>query len=370
MELSAARAWLDHHADLFDALANVPSGRTPRRMAPAPLSRMEALIELLGSPQLQYPAIHITGTNGKTSTARMTTALLVAAGLSVGTDTSPYLQRLNERMSLERRAHLRRGPRPDPGPARRRRAPPRRPPELHGDHQRGRLRVVRRHRRRRGRDRGGARRDAGTPPTSSTARVAVVTNVEHRPRGVPRPDHAGHRRRRRPGSSKPGAILVLGETEPELVPIFTERGPERVVTRGVDFGVSANALALGGRLVDLFTPYASYPELFVPLHGAHQADNAAAALAAAECFLERPLGSMSWPSVRVGQLARVGSKSSATTRSSCIDGTQERRRRAARARRARRGVPAAERTLGRRRAAPEGRARDARRARCRASSTR
>ena len=77
----------------------VPSGRTPRRMAPAPLSRMEALVELLGSPQLQYPAIHITGTNGKTSTARMTTALLVSAGLSVGTDTSPYLQRFNERMS-------------------------------------------------------------------------------------------------------------------------------------------------------------------------------------------------------------------------------------------------------------------------------
>ena len=67
----------------------------PRR----PSARMEALIELLGSPQLQYPAIHITGTNGKTSTARMTTALLVSAGLSVGTDTSPYLQRLNERMS-------------------------------------------------------------------------------------------------------------------------------------------------------------------------------------------------------------------------------------------------------------------------------
>ena len=99
VEPRAARAWLDRHADLFDALAGVPSGRTPRRMAPAPLSRMEALIELLGSPQLQYPAIHITGTNGKTSTARMTTALLVSAGLSVGTDTSPYLQRLNERMS-------------------------------------------------------------------------------------------------------------------------------------------------------------------------------------------------------------------------------------------------------------------------------
>src|SRR5882724_9106992 len=68
-------------------------------MAPAPLSRMQKLVELLGSPQLQYPAVHITGTNGKTSVARMTTALLVAVGLSVGTDTSPYLERFNERIA-------------------------------------------------------------------------------------------------------------------------------------------------------------------------------------------------------------------------------------------------------------------------------
>jgi hypothetical protein len=81
-----------------ERLVGVPSGSN-RRMEPAPLSRMERLVELLGSPQLQYPAIHITGTNGKTSTARIATALLVGAGLSVGTDTSPYLERFNERIS-------------------------------------------------------------------------------------------------------------------------------------------------------------------------------------------------------------------------------------------------------------------------------
>src|SRR5262249_61834877 len=82
-----------------EARFGAPSG-PGRRLSPEPLSRMEHLVELLGSPQLQYPAIHITGTNGKTSVARMTTALLVAVGLSVGTDTSPYLERVNERVPL------------------------------------------------------------------------------------------------------------------------------------------------------------------------------------------------------------------------------------------------------------------------------
>ena len=91
------REWLDSHINL-ERRVGVPSGLR-RRLSPEPLSRMEHLVELLGSPQLQYPAIHITGTNGKTSVARMTTALLVAVGLSVGTDTSPYLERFNERIS-------------------------------------------------------------------------------------------------------------------------------------------------------------------------------------------------------------------------------------------------------------------------------
>ncbi len=288
MEAREARAWLDAHADLFDALANVPAGRTPRRMAPAPLARMEALIELLGSPQLQYPAIHITGTNGKTSTARMTTALLVSAGLSVGTDTSPYLQRLNERMSWNG--------------------------EPISDEELDRILVLLADIEPLLADRPsymeiinaaafewfadiavdvavievglGGKWDA---TNVVDGQVAVVTNVE-----LDHVEYLGPTRRgiaeEKAGIVKPGATLVLGETDPELVPIFTQRGPARVVTRGIDFGVSANALALGGRLVDLFTPYASYPDLFVPLHGAHQADNAAAALAAAECFLERPLG--------------------------------------------------------------------------------
>src|SRR5690349_10069224 len=65
------------------------------------LGRIEALLDLLGSPQRAYPAIHLTGTNGKTSTARMIDSLLRAHGLRVGRYTSPHLETVRERISIE-----------------------------------------------------------------------------------------------------------------------------------------------------------------------------------------------------------------------------------------------------------------------------
>src|SRR3954453_4722875 len=60
---------------------------------------MHRLVDVLGEPQRAYPVIHLTGTNGKGSTARLITALLAESGLSVGTYTSPHLERVNERLS-------------------------------------------------------------------------------------------------------------------------------------------------------------------------------------------------------------------------------------------------------------------------------
>src|ERR1700704_2530398 len=60
---------------------------------------MRQLVSALGDPQTAYPVIHITGTNGKGSTARMASALLAAQGLSGGTYTSPHLERINERLA-------------------------------------------------------------------------------------------------------------------------------------------------------------------------------------------------------------------------------------------------------------------------------
>jgi dihydrofolate synthase/folylpolyglutamate synthase len=115
----------------------------------------------------------------------------------------------------------------------------------------------------------------------------VVTNVE-----LDHVEYLGHTRadiaQEKAGIVKPGATLVLGETDPELTPIFTERAGS-VLLRDRDFGLEGNRLAVGGRVVDLFTPWSSVPDVFLPLHGAHQGDNAAAALAAAEAFLGRGL---------------------------------------------------------------------------------
>jgi dihydrofolate synthase/folylpolyglutamate synthase len=284
LDIGAARAWLDAHVNLEST--GLPPGADRRATAPT-LERIEALVGLLGSPQQSYPEIHLTGTNGKTSVARMTSALLEACGLSVGTYTSPHLEEMNERLVwngepvddptlaqlLSRiadvEAHL-----------------PDRPSyfeiltaaaltwfsDVAVD-----VAVV----------------EVGVGGTWDATnvvdgRVAVVTNVS-----VDHVEYLGPTREQiatdKAGIVKPGATLVLGETDPALVPLFLDRDAGAVVARDDDFGVTGNRPAHAGRVVDLFTPAGRYDEVYLPLHGAHQADNAAAALTAAECFLERPL---------------------------------------------------------------------------------
>ena len=91
MDYQQALRWLDDHVDL--------ERRDPSRRATPTLERMWELATLLGSPQAAYPVVHVTGTNGKTSTSRMISALLAARGLSVGLYTSPHLERVNERLA-------------------------------------------------------------------------------------------------------------------------------------------------------------------------------------------------------------------------------------------------------------------------------
>jgi dihydrofolate synthase/folylpolyglutamate synthase len=120
------------------------------------------------------------------------------------------------------------------------------------------------------------------------AAVAVVTNV-----ALDHTEYLGSTREliaaEKAGIVKCGATLVLGETDPELESFFLAREPARVLRRDRDFAVLAQSLALGGRVVDLSSPQGSYPDVYLPLHGRHQADNAAIALAAAEAFVGAPL---------------------------------------------------------------------------------
>lgn len=120
------------------------------------------------------------------------------------------------------------------------------------------------------------------------AAVAVVTNVglDHTEfLGPATSDIAAEKA----GIVKPRSTLVLGETDPDLLPIFTGAGAARLWRREVDFACAVNEVAVGGRVLDLRTPGASYDGVFLPLHGPHQGENAAIALAAAEAFFDRPL---------------------------------------------------------------------------------
>ncbi|MDP8987738.1 MAG: Mur ligase family protein [Actinomycetota bacterium] len=257
------------------------------RFEPPTLERMATLSGLMADPQHAQPAVHVTGTNGKGSTARMVTALLAVHGLTVGTYTSPHLSRVNERIA-------RNGEPIDDADLAGCVAAVARLEDLSGVHP-SHFEILTLAAYRWFADLAvdaavvevgmGGRWDA---TNVVDAVVSVVTNVGLDHTGVLGPTRADIAREKA-GIVKPSGTLVLGETDPELAPIFLDAGPQAALVRDRDFGCTANRLAVGGRLLDLHTPGAEYREVFLPLHGAHQGDNAAAAVAAAEAFFGRPL---------------------------------------------------------------------------------
>ena len=284
MDFDQAQAYLDDHINL-EKTAAISAGHVEGLS----LDRMRRVVEVLGDPQHDYPVIHLTGTNGKGSTVRMISALLAAHQLTVGSYTSPHLEHITERIA-------RNGEPIEPEDFARIMA------ELEAlEHQRffeerpsyfelltaagfawfsqvavdvaavevGLL----------------GRWDA---TNVADGQVAVVTNV-----GKDHTNGRGDWRRRvaeeKAGIIKPGSHLVLGEPDPGLRPVFEAEAPADVWLRDRDFGVIADRLALGGHVVDLRTPHGVLEEVFLPIHGAHQADNAAAAVAAVEAFFGRAL---------------------------------------------------------------------------------
>ena len=256
------------------------------------LDGMRILAEVLGNPEQAYPVIHLTGTNGKGSTARMISALLVAHSLSVGTYTSPHLEHLVERIAWNL----------DPIAA----------DELArkiGELATLEPLVLE--------ESGGVKPSRFELMTAAAfsyfadvavdvavvevgllgrydatnvaeAQVAVVTNV-----GRDHTDAEGDWRRRvaeeKAGIITPGSHLVLGETDPELLPVFEAEGAETVWVRERDFGCEQDKLALGGHLIAVITPNGRYDDVFLPVHGAYQTDNAACAIAAVEALFGRAL---------------------------------------------------------------------------------
>ena len=285
-------AWLDRHINL-EAIERGVAGRS----AEPTLTRIRALCAAMGQPQANYPAVHVTGTNGKGSVTRLTTSLLRAQGLVVGTIMSPHLETMNERIS--------------------RNLEPISDEDLLENL--AALQVL---------ERFVAERDpALLAPTwfelvtaaayryfsdiavdaavvevglgglwDATnvidADVAVVTNVDLDHVEILGPTRA-HIAREKAGIIKQGATAVIGETDPEIVEIIAgvanDVGASSMWRRGVDFACARSEIAYGGRVLDLRTPGAEYNGLFIPLFGAHQGLNASVALAAAEAFFGSPL---------------------------------------------------------------------------------
>ncbi len=282
MDLGDALAWLDRHQNLERMLADTKTA------TPDP-ARMRNLADVLGNPERSAPAVHVTGTNGKTSTSRAVTALLMAKGLSVGTFTSPHLERINERLTFndipisdgELAVLLSDLAGIEPlltSPT---------PPSWFELLTAAALRWFA--------DRPvdvmvvevglGGRWDATNVVDGD---VAVVTNVglDHTEfLGPTRADIAGEKA----GIVKPGSTLVLGETDPDLYPIFEAESPAALWWAGRDYVVTRNDLAVGGRVLDVRTPGATYEGVWLDLHGGHQAHNFAAALVAVEAFFGVPV---------------------------------------------------------------------------------
>jgi dihydrofolate synthase/folylpolyglutamate synthase len=286
--------------------------RWPETKIEPSLTRINALMELLGSPQRGYPSIHIAGTNGKTSVARMVDALLTALGRRTGRTTSPHLQSAVERIAIDgepitpaRYVEVYREIEPfvqmvdkqsqagllgEPGPAM------------------SKFEVV--------------TAMAFAAFADAPVDVAVVevgmggrwdaTNVVDAPVAVITPisvdhtDYLGHDIsdiaaekagiiKRQPDPLDPtdtvldptDTVAVIGRQQPAAMEVLLAQSVHAdaaVAREDSEFSVLDRQIAVGGQVLRLQGLGGVYPDIFLPLHGEHQAHNAAIALAAVEAF--------------------------------------------------------------------------------------
>ncbi|MGA7465364.1 bifunctional tetrahydrofolate synthase/dihydrofolate synthase [Mycobacterium sp.] len=276
--------------------------RWPETKIEPSLTRISALMDLLGSPQLSYPSIHIAGTNGKTSVARMVDALVTALQRRTGRTISPHLQSAVERIAIDGKPI---------SPATYVAIYAELEPFVQLIDQQS--------------------EDNGGPPMSkfevltamafaafadAPIEVGVIevglggrwdaTNVVNAPVAVITPisvDHveylgdniagiAGEKAgiiRKAPGAEAgaPDTVAVIGRQVPEAMEVVlaqTVRADAAVAREDSEFAVLGRQVAIGGQLLQLQGLGGVYSDVFLPLHGEHQAHNAAIALAAVEAF--------------------------------------------------------------------------------------
>jgi dihydrofolate synthase / folylpolyglutamate synthase len=268
-------------------------GRAPENKMEPRLAPLFRAMDVLGEPNKAFPIIHVTGTNGKTSTARMIESVLRAHGLSTGRYTSPHLSKVTERISID--GH----PVPDETFVR------------IWDEIRPYLQIVDSELEAEGEPRLtyfecltilGFAIFADQPVNVAVIEVGLggitdATNVGDGQVSVITPISLDHTdllgettediAYEKAGIIKPGGYLISAAQPLDAAQVLLEKAKDVGVPfrfEGVEFGVESRTVAVGGQMVSIQGIAGRYPDLLVPLHGAHQAQNAAVAVAALEAF--------------------------------------------------------------------------------------
>jgi dihydrofolate synthase / folylpolyglutamate synthase len=274
-----------------DAMAEL-QGRQPEHLPEPDLERIRALATLLADPQLTYPTIHVTGTNGKTTTARLAAAIACAHGLTTGLFTSPHLASVTERFEICG----------DPMAE-----------EAFGEEFEHLLAYLRTVDERVGRityfealtalaylsfadapvalgvfEVGmGGTWDA-TNLVSGDVAVLCPIGLDHPQLGSTIAEVTGEKA----GIIKQGKVAVVREQEDEALEVIRQRCEEQIATlllEGRDWELADLTPAVGGQAIAIRGLHATYDDILLPIYGEHAAHNAAAAVVAVEALLERPL---------------------------------------------------------------------------------
>jgi dihydrofolate synthase/folylpolyglutamate synthase len=279
-------------ADNLETVAAIEQAlmkRWPENKIEPTLDRIAALTDLLGSPQLSYPTIHIAGTNGKTTISRMIDALMSELGYRTGRFTSPHLESFLERISIK--------------------GNPITPAEFIKNYNDIALYF----------DLIDSKQPHQISYFEALTALAFVAFAEHpvdvgiieaglggewdatnvvqsqvsvmTPIGFDHMDYLGNTleeiAQTKAGIFKPESNVVLAAQTPEVAKVLMAQVAKVAAIpfrEGIEFSVANRAIAVGGQLIAINGLYGLIEDIFLPLYGAHQANNAAVALAAVEAF--------------------------------------------------------------------------------------
>jgi len=273
----------------LNEIATTLDKRWPENQIEPSLDRILALVDALGSPHLTYPTIHIAGTNGKTSTARMIDQLLANLGYRVGRYTSPHLESFTERISIK--------------------GEPISDLEMIKTYEDIHLYL----------DLIDSRQPHPISYFEALTAMAFVAFAEHpvdiavieagmggqwdatnvissqvsvmTPIGLDHMEYLGNTveaiAQTKAGIFKPESNVVLAAQSAQVAKVLLAQVAKvsaQPFRQGVEFSLKNRALAVGGQLLSIQGVHGDYDEIFLPLYGDHQGNNAAVALAAVEVF--------------------------------------------------------------------------------------